>query len=69
MPPWLTSPSACTRIYSGIKCSLGDGSGSTGRANTANLRHASKKSLEVYQHLSLASVQPDYQRDVPELEF
>jgi integrase/recombinase XerD len=24
--------------------------------------HASKKSLEVYRHLSLASVQPGYQR-------
>jgi integrase len=30
--------------------------------------HASKKSLEVYQHLSLSSVQPAYQRAVKELE-
>ena len=30
--------------------------------------HASKKSLEVYQHLSLASVQPGYQRAVKGLE-
>jgi integrase/recombinase XerD len=30
--------------------------------------HASKKSLEVYQHLSLASVKPAYQRAVKELE-
>jgi integrase/recombinase XerD len=29
--------------------------------------HASKKSLEVYQHLSLSSVQSDYQRAVKEL--
>ena len=31
--------------------------------------HASKKSLEVYQHLSLASVQPGYQRAIRELEI
>jgi site-specific recombinase XerD len=30
--------------------------------------HASKKSLEVYQHLSLANVQPGYQRAVKGLE-
>jgi len=30
--------------------------------------HASKKSLEVYQHLSLAQVQPAYQRAVKQLE-
>ena len=29
--------------------------------------HASKKSLEVYQHLSLAQVEPGYQRAVKEL--
>lgn len=31
--------------------------------------HASKKSLEVYQHLSLAQVQPAYQRAVKQLEI
>jgi integrase/recombinase XerD len=31
--------------------------------------HASKKSLEVYQHLSLSSVQPGYQRAVRNLEI
>lgn len=31
--------------------------------------HASKKSLEVYQHLSLSSVQPAYQRAVKQLEI
>jgi len=31
--------------------------------------HASKKSLEVYQHLSLSAVQPGYQRAVKELEI
>ena len=30
--------------------------------------HASKKSLEVYQHLSLADVRPGYQRAVKGLE-
>jgi len=29
--------------------------------------HASKKSLELYQHLSLAQVEPGYQRAVKEL--
>ncbi len=29
--------------------------------------HASKKSLEVYQHVSLAQVEPSYQRAVREL--
>jgi integrase/recombinase XerD len=31
--------------------------------------HASKKSLEVYQHLSLAQVEPGYQRAVKELSL
>lgn len=31
--------------------------------------HASKKSLEVYQHLSLSAVQPGYQKAVKELEI
>ena len=31
--------------------------------------HASKKSLEVYQHLSLAQVEPGYQRAVRQLEI
>lgn len=31
--------------------------------------HASKKSLEVYQHLSLSTVQPGYQRAVKDLEI
>jgi integrase len=31
--------------------------------------HASKKSLEVYQHLSLSSVQPGYQKAVKDLEI
>ena len=31
--------------------------------------HASKKSLEVYQHLSLASVQPGYQRAIRDLDL
>jgi integrase len=31
--------------------------------------HASKKSLEVYQHLSLAQVEAGYQRAVKQLEF
>jgi integrase len=31
--------------------------------------HASKKSLEVYQHLSLAAVQPGYQKAVKDLEI
>jgi hypothetical protein len=31
--------------------------------------HASKKSLEVYQHLSLAEVGPNYQRAVRGLEI
>jgi integrase/recombinase XerD len=31
--------------------------------------HSSKKSLEVYQHLSLAQVQPAYQRAVKQLEI
>jgi len=31
--------------------------------------HASKKSLEVYQHLSLAQVEPGYQRAVKQLEI
>jgi integrase len=32
-------------------------------------RHASKKSLEVYQHLSLSAVQPGYQKAVKQLEI
>ena len=31
--------------------------------------HASKKSLEVYQHLSLSAVQPGYQKAVKDLEI
>ena len=31
--------------------------------------HASKKSLEVYRHLSLEDVQPGYQKAVKELEI
>ncbi len=31
--------------------------------------HASKKSLEVYQHLSLSAVQPGYQKAVKQLEI
>jgi integrase/recombinase XerD len=31
--------------------------------------HASKKSLEIYQHLSLSAVQPGYQKAVKQLEF
>src|SRR5439155_27350729 len=31
--------------------------------------HASKKSLEVYQHLSLSTVQPGYQKAVKQLEI
>lgn len=31
--------------------------------------HASKKSLEVYQHISLAQVEPGYQKAVRELEI
>jgi integrase/recombinase XerD len=31
--------------------------------------HSSKKSLEIYQHLSLAQVEPGYQRALKQLEI